>query len=112
MDSVNDHGTLFGGIALKWMDEVAYIAATRYTNQKMVTVKVDHVRFRTPVYPGNQVEIRGFVNGSGTVKLKVWVEIRLLPEHDAAIPPSVEGQFTFTAINESGRPVGWQSGNQ
>ena len=31
---INDHNTLFGGIALKWMDEVAYITATRFCRKK------------------------------------------------------------------------------
>lgn len=28
--------TLFGGMALNWMDEIAFIAATRFTRQKVV----------------------------------------------------------------------------
>lgn len=32
--SLNDHETLFGGIAMQWMDEVAYITAIRYSKKK------------------------------------------------------------------------------
>ena len=35
---INDHNTLFGGIALKWMDELAYITATRFCRKKVVTI--------------------------------------------------------------------------
>jgi acyl-CoA hydrolase len=34
--SLNDHDSLLGGNALKWMSEVAYITATRFTRIKMV----------------------------------------------------------------------------
>ena len=30
----NHYDTLFGGTALQWMDEVAFIAATRFTREK------------------------------------------------------------------------------
>nr|HMQ43287.1 acyl-CoA thioesterase [Mariniflexile sp.] len=29
-NTLNDHETIFGGTAMKWMDEVAYITATRF----------------------------------------------------------------------------------
>ncbi len=32
--TLNDHDTLFGGTAMQWMDEVAYITATRFTRKK------------------------------------------------------------------------------
>lgn len=34
-NTLNANETLFGGQAMKWMDEVAYITATRFTRQKM-----------------------------------------------------------------------------
>lgn len=35
-EAANDNNTLFGGLAIKWIDEVAYITATRYTKKQMV----------------------------------------------------------------------------
>ncbi len=32
---LNDNKTVFGGEVLKWMDEVAYITATRFAREKM-----------------------------------------------------------------------------
>jgi acyl-CoA hydrolase len=56
-EMLNGHGTLFGGIIMQWMDEVAYIEATRISRQKMVTVSVDHLKFISPVGPDSFVEI-------------------------------------------------------
>ena len=50
---LNAHNTLFGGIAMQWMDEVAYITATRFTRQKVVTVSSDKINFRHAVPYGN-----------------------------------------------------------
>lgn len=52
---LNDHDTLFGGKAMQWMDEVAYITAIRYSGKKMVTVTVNEVYFLNPVKSGSIV---------------------------------------------------------
>ena len=35
---LNSNGTFFGGEAMQWLDEVAFITATRFTRQRMITV--------------------------------------------------------------------------
>lgn len=37
-NTTNHYDTLFGGHAMQLMDEVAFIAATRFSRKKMVTV--------------------------------------------------------------------------
>ena len=44
-DTTNHHDTLFGGTALQWMDEVSFIAATRFSRQSIVTVSSDKIDF-------------------------------------------------------------------
>ena len=73
--TLNDHETVFGGLIMKWMDEVAYITATRFTRKKMVTVSVDSLRFLKPIQQGMIVELIGRVIYVGKVKLEVQVEI-------------------------------------
>ncbi|MBP8917273.1 MAG: acyl-CoA thioesterase, partial [Chitinophagales bacterium] len=51
-NTTNHYDTLFGGTALMWMDEVAFITATRFSRQKMVTVSSDRVDFNKPVPAG------------------------------------------------------------
>lgn len=42
----NHHNTLFGGEALAWMDETAFIAATRFCRKTLVTVSSDRIDFK------------------------------------------------------------------
>jgi len=42
-NTTNHYDTLFGGSALKLMDEAAFITATRFSRQKVVTVSSDKV---------------------------------------------------------------------
>lgn len=102
---LNAHNTLFGGIALQWMDEVAYITATRFTRQKVVTVSSDKINFRHAVPYGTIVEIIGKVNYVGLVKLDVKVEIYLENMFSEGHEKVIEGKFTFAAVNDVGKPV-------
>ena len=49
---VNHYGTLHGGYALQWMDQAAWICATRYSHKTMVTIASDRVEFKKPVHEG------------------------------------------------------------
>lgn len=73
--TLNANNTLFGGYAMQWMDEVAYITATRFTRQKMYTAKVENITFHKPVHPGTIVDIIGRIEKAEQVKLMVKVEI-------------------------------------
>jgi acyl-CoA hydrolase len=44
-NTTNHYDTLFGGIALQWMDEIAYITANRFSRQEFVTVSLDRINF-------------------------------------------------------------------
>jgi len=52
---LNDNGNLFGGIAMHWMDEVAYMTAIRFSKKKMVTVSCEKVKFLLPINSGKIV---------------------------------------------------------
>ena len=44
-NTTNHYDTLFGGTAMHMMDEVAFITATRFSRQRMVTVSSDKIDF-------------------------------------------------------------------
>ncbi len=102
---LNAHNTLFGGIAMQWMDEVAYITATRFTRQKVVTVSSDKINFKHAVPYGSIVEIVGKVIEIGLVKIEVKVEIYLENMFAEGREKVIEGKFTFAAIDDNNKPV-------
>ena len=67
----------FCGTALAWMDEIAFITATRFSRQKMVTVSSDRVDFKKPVPAGTLAELIGTVKSVGTTSLVIRVEVYL-----------------------------------
>jgi acyl-CoA hydrolase len=104
-NTVNDNDTLFGGIAMQWMDEVAYIAATRFTRMNMVTVCSDKVEFLKPITYGSIAEIVGKVVTVGNVKIIIKVEIFIEDMVSDNRTKAVEASFTFAAIDKDHNPV-------
>ena len=54
-DMANFAGNVHGGTILKFLDQVAYACASRYAGRYVVTLSVDQVMFREPIYVGELV---------------------------------------------------------
>lgn len=104
-NTLNDHDTLFGGTAMKWMDEVAYITAIRFSKKKMVTVSVEKVQFLKPMKSGTIAEIIGKVIKVGNVKIEIQVEIYIEEMYSEKRQKVVNALFTFAAIDNSNKPI-------
>lgn len=104
-NTTNHYDTLFGGTAMQLMDEVAFIAATRFSRQRMVTVSSDRIDFKKPIPGGTIVELVGKVTYIGNTSLKVRVDIFVEQMYKDMREKAVSGEFTFVAIDENKVPV-------
>ena len=99
--TLNANDTLFGGQAMQWMDEVAYITATRFTHQRMYTSSTENIRFLKAVNPDSIVEVIGTVVDTGAVRLKIKVEIYAEEMYSDERYKAVEGVFVFVSLDEN-----------
>ncbi|WP_026839223.1 acyl-CoA thioesterase [Gillisia sp. JM1] len=104
-NTTNHYDTLFGGTAMKLMDETAFITATRFGRQQMVTVSSDKIDFKKPIPAGTIVELIGYVTHVGNTSLKVRVDIFVEEMYSDFREKAVSGEFTFVAIDENKKPV-------
>lgn len=104
-NTTNHYDTLFGGEAMRMMDEVAFIAATRFSRQLMVTVSSDKIDFKKPIPAGTFVELIARVNHVGNTSMSVSVEIYIEQMYAEGRELAVHGNFTLVAIDEHKRPV-------
>jgi acyl-CoA hydrolase len=104
-NTTNHYDTLFGGTAMQLMDEVAFIAATRFSRQRMVTVSSDRIDFKKPIPAGTIIELIGKVTYIGSTSLKVRVDIFVEQMYSIEREKAVSGEFTFVAIDENKKPV-------
>jgi acyl-CoA hydrolase len=104
-NTTNHYDTLFGGAAMQLMDEVAFIAATRFSRQRMVTVSSDRIDFKKPIPAGTFAELIGKVGRIGNTSMEVHVEIFVEDMYSQQREKAITGNFTFVAINENKEPV-------
>ncbi|RYY36410.1 MAG: acyl-CoA thioesterase [Sphingobacteriaceae bacterium] len=104
-NTTNHYDTLFGGTAMHLMDEVAFIAATRFSRKRMVTVSSDRIDFTKPIPSGTIIELVARVIHVGNTSLKVGVEIFTEEMYSENRDLAISGSFTFVAIDEHKNPV-------
>src|SRR4051812_22228162 len=100
-DSTNHYDTLFGGTAMQLMDEVAFITATRYSRQKMVTVSSSKIDFQKPIPSGTIIELVGEISNVGNTSLKVRVDIFVEQMYTDLREKAITGEFTLVAIDDN-----------
>lgn len=101
---VNHYGTLFGGIALQWMDRAAWVCSTRYTRKEMVTIASDKIVFKKPVPQGNLVELIAKIGRVGRTSVTVEVELYSENPLSGIRELATKGDFVMVAVDRSGKP--------
>jgi len=100
----NGNGDIFGGWLLSQMDVAGGVFVGRITKSRNVTVAIDAMNFRKPVYVGDLVSVHGSLVRIGrtsiTVHLEAWVTRR--KETQAILV--TDGNFTYVSIDDQGRP--------
>ena len=104
-DHTNHRGTLFGGTALAWMDEVSFIAATRFCRLPLVTVSSDRIDFKHAIPAGSIVELIGRVVKVGNTSIKVQVEVFVEGMLAEGRERAINGAFSFVAVDDEGKPT-------
>lgn len=75
-EHLNHHGYLFGGVLLKWVDEYAWLVASRdFTGSSLVTVGMDASVFRKRVVSGSILRFSIVPQHVGTTSVRYGVDI-------------------------------------
>ncbi len=74
-DQLNHHGNVFGGEILALMDKCGGVVARRHARLPVVTVMVDRVEFRKPIYATDYVEAHGRLVFVGRTSMEVMITV-------------------------------------
>src|ERR1035437_5369312 len=98
----NANGDIFGGWLLSQMDIGGGIFASKMAKSRTVTVAIDAMNFRKPVFVGDVVSVHANLVRLGktsvTVHLEAWV-LRRKEMHSILV---TDGNFTYVSIDERG----------
>jgi len=101
----NHYNTLHGGVAMKMMDDTAFIAATRFTRLPVVTVSSDRINFSKPIPEGTIAEVVAKVTDLGRTSIKVAVDIYIEQMYEESRELAIQGILTFVALDANKKPV-------
>ena len=100
----NQNGDIFGGWLLAQMDISGGVFAAKVTKSRNVTVAIDAINFRKPVYVGDLVSVYGKLVRIGRTSITVHLEAWVVRRKEMKSILVTDGNFTYVAIDEQGRP--------
>ena len=102
----NALGTIFGGVILSMIDLAAATEAHVYHPGKLVTVAMDKIEFKQPVFVGDLVSLFCTVARIGTssitVRVEVWAQRALARDQ---FVPVTEASVTMVAVDDQLKPT-------
>ncbi len=105
----NAHGTIFGGYVLGLIDQAGAVAAYGVGASKVVTVSMQEVVFKAPVYVGDAVSCYARVTALGRTSITTCV--RVVAESPTARARGVaprdvtQAEVVYVQTDEHGRPL-------
>jgi acyl-CoA thioesterase YciA len=100
------HSNMFGGTILSIVDDAAAAYVSQICDtQRIVTLKIDELVFKTPVKIGNILKIYGEVIKFGTTSVTVYLEVRKHNVYTGKQAVVVHTNITFVRIDDEGTPL-------
>ena len=104
-DQANPSGTAFGGVIMGWIDMVASLAAQRHSKTNIVTVGIDSINFRHPIYIGDHVLLKACVNYVSRTSMEVGVQVIKENPLTGKTARATTAHLTFVALDENRKPT-------
>ena len=106
----NANGDIFGGWLLGQMDIAGGIFVGKSFRLRSVTVAIEAMTFRKPVYVGDVVSVFTDTVRVGRTSVAVRVEAWVTRSNELQMILVTDGTFTYVAIDEHGKPTPVKAG--
>ena len=102
----NGEGTIFGGVILSYIDQAGYVEARRQAPHTYVTVMMNRVEFKQPVYVGDVLSLYAQANSIGRTSIRIHVEVMAERQAERGPPvPVTEADLVYVALDENRQPT-------
>ncbi len=99
----NSLGNVHGGVIMKMVDEAGALAAMRHAGGPVVTVRIDSMSFRKPIYIGHVVTINAELTYVGRSSMEARVEVKAESPFDAESSTHTNLAYVvYVAIDDAG----------
>lgn len=101
----NSWGNVHGGAIMYLADEAGGAAAIRHSRCRCVTVAMDSMIFKQPVYIGDLLTIRAYLTWVGRSSIEVEAEIEAENMRTGEVRQAGTSHLIYVAIDDEGRPT-------
>lgn len=105
----NQFGTIFGGIILSYIDQAAFVEASKHGVHRWVTASVDKVDFRKPIYVGDIVRFSTRTVKTGTKSVTIEVSVEAQRADTQELLEVTHATVTMVSVGPDGRPIPFSS---
>lgn len=106
----NQNGDIFGGWLLSQMDIAGGIFVEKSVRSRSVTVAIEAMTFRKPVFVGDVVSVYTDTVRLGRTSITVRVEAWVMRSNESQLILVTDGTFTYVAIDDQGKPTPVKTG--
>lgn len=104
-EKANYIGHIHGGYLLYLLDRVAYACAVRYCGKNVVTLSIDQVLFKQPIFIGELVTFAASVNFVGRTSMEIGIRVTAENLKTGEVRHTNTCYITMVAIDEQGKPI-------
>ena len=99
---LNSHGTLHGGVLLRWIDEAAGMHARKMTNRVCVTRFMEAINFVSKAKLGDIMLVRTYITKVGRTSIEFGVDVK---EDISRRSIATINKIIFVSIDHQGNTV-------
>jgi acyl-CoA thioesterase YciA len=100
----NQNGDIFGGWLLSQMDLAGGVFVSKIAKSRTVTVAIEAMNFRKPVFVGDLVSVHGNLVRVGKTSITIHLEAWVLRRKEMQSILVTDGNFTYVSIDDQGHP--------
>ena len=102
----NAQGSIFGGVILSQLDLAGLVEARKHAPRNFVTVSMNKVEFKQPVFVGDLVSFFTSTVKIGRTSVTVSVEVEAQRALDPSMKVSVTAaEIVYVAVDKTGKPI-------
>ena len=102
-NDVNFGGHVHGGEVMKWMDQIGYALAVRYSKGYAVTKFVDNIDFMKPMKIGDLVRLKAHIVTTGQSSMNIAIEVTSEDLGSGLVVNNCCCTMVFVAIDAEGK---------
>jgi len=99
----NEHGTIFGGIIMSYLDLAGAVEAGKVTSQRFVTRAIKEVEFKQPVRVGEVVSFYASIKSIGTTSITIHIDVEVMRKDNEV--QVTEADLVYVCIDDNCRPI-------